>query len=61
MGGYSVVIPDGYVHKVKVSRIKGSQDVRLVLKRGERTNPVTSPFGKCHCWDSLPHLALFMD
>ena len=55
MGGYSVVIPDGYVHKVKVSRIKGSQDVRLVLKRGERINSVTSPFGKCHCWDSDVH------
>lgn len=29
MGGYSIVIPENYVHHVKVSRVKGSHDVRL--------------------------------
>ena len=35
MGGYSVVIPDGYVHNVKVSRMTGSQDVRIRIGKGQ--------------------------
>ncbi|MCQ2076931.1 MAG: hypothetical protein MJZ20_07880 [Bacteroidaceae bacterium] len=55
MGGYSVVIPDGYVHKVLVSRIKGSQDVRLGLGFEQRANLASRPFGECPCWESDLH------
>ena len=37
MGGYSIVIPENYVHRVKVSRVKGSHDVRLGLAEGEQS------------------------
>ena len=41
MGGYSIVIPENYVHRVKVSRLKGSRDVRLGLAETERDAAVT--------------------
>jgi len=55
MGGYSVVIPEDYIHKVKVSRKCGSKDVRLRLEQGQRADLATSPFGECVCWESNVH------
>ena len=55
MGGYSIVIPENYVHRVKVSRIKGSQDVRLELTEGEQSAAVAGAFAQYPCWESDIH------
>ena len=55
MGGYSIVIPENYVHRVKVSRVKGSRDVRLRLAKGEQSASVTGAFTVYHCWESDLH------
>ena len=55
MGGYSIVIPENYVHRVKVSRVKGSRDVRLRLAKGEQSASVTGAFAEYPCWESDLH------
>ena len=55
MGGYSIVIPENYVHRVKVSRVKGSHDVRLGLAKGEQSSAIASAFEKFPCWESDLH------
>ena len=55
IGGYSIVIPEKYVHRVKVSRIKGSQDVRLGIAKGEPSAIVTGAFTQYPCWESDIH------
>ena len=50
MGGYSIVIPESYVHRVKVSRIKGSHDVRLELSERECVASAPSAFAQYPCW-----------
>ena len=51
MGGYSIVIPENYVHRVKVSRVKGSQDVRLGLAETERSSAPAGAFAQDPCWE----------
>ena len=55
MGGYSIVIPENYVHRVKVSRIKGSRDVRLKLPERECVDSTPSAFAQYPCWESDLH------
>ena len=55
MGGYSIVIPENYVHRVKVSRVKGSHDVRLGLAEGQQLAAVTGAFAQYPCWESDIH------
>jgi len=55
MGGYSIVIPENYVHRIKVSRIKGSHDVRLELTKAERAAAPTGAFAQYPCWESDLH------
>ena len=55
MGGYSIVIPENYVHRVKVSRVKGSHDVRLRLTKGEQLAATTGAFAQYPCWESDLH------
>ena len=55
MGGYSIVIPENYVHRVKVSRVKGSHDVRLGLTETERAAATASAFAQYPCWESDLH------
>ena len=55
MGGYSIVIPESYVHKVKVSRINGSHDVRLKLSERERAASTPGSFAQYPCWESDLH------
>ena len=55
MGGYSIVIPENYVHRVKVSRVNGSRDVRLRLAKGEQSASVTGAFAEYPCWESDLH------
>ena len=55
MGGYSIVIPENYVHRVKVSRVKGSHDVRLGLAETEHALATTGAFAKYPCWESDVH------
>ena len=55
MGGYSIVIPENYVHRVKVSRLKGSRDVRLGLAEAERAAATASAFAEYPCWESDLH------
>ena len=55
IGGYSISIPDNYVHCVKVSRVKGSQDVRIRLPKGEHAAATSSAFAKYPCRESNPH------
>ena len=52
MGGYSIVIPENYVHRVKVSRVKGSHDVRLGLAETERSLATAGAFAQYPCWES---------
>ena len=55
MGGYSIVIPENYVHRVKVSRVKGSHDVRLGLAEGEQSAATAGTFAEYPCWESDLH------
>ena len=55
MGGYSIVIPENYVHRVKVSRVKGSHDVRLRLTKGEQSAATSGAFAEYPCWESDLH------
>ena len=55
VGGYSVTIPDNYVHSVKVSRVKGSQDVIIRLPKNKRTAATASAFAQYPCWESDLH------
>jgi len=55
MGGYSIVIPENYVHSVKVSRIKGSHDVRLGLTKTDSASAVAGAFAQYPCWESDLH------
>lgn len=55
MGGYSIVIPENYVHQVKVSRIKGSRDVRLGVRKGQQSSTTASAFTQYPCWESDIH------
>ena len=55
MGGYSITIPENYVHRVKVSRVKGSHDVRLGLTEGEQSSAVADTFAQYPCWESDLH------
>ena len=55
MGGYSIVIPESYVHRVKVSHIKGSHDVRLELSERESAASTPSAFAQYPCWESDLH------
>ncbi len=52
MGGYSIVIPENYVHRVKVSRIKGLHDVRLGLAETEHSLVTAGAFAQYSCWES---------
>ena len=55
MGGYSIIIPENYVHRVKVSRVKGSQDVRLGIAKGDSAIATTGAFAQYPCWESDLH------
>ncbi len=52
MGGYSIVIPENYVHRVKVSRVKGSHDVRLGLAEADSVAATAGAFAQYPCWNS---------
>ncbi len=55
MGGYSISVPENYVHNVKVSRIKGAQDVRCRISEGQHTLATAGSFEEYPCWESDIH------